>query len=821
MSKVIDKIVFSGIIFVLIFTQLAFGGVHVWAYSVFEIIVLILFFLFLLNQVVGQYRSSKRKGKKAVVTIQWVVTPLNIFFILIISFIVIQLIPLPSFIVKFISPLTFELKKYAYELKHVSNNDSIAWMNLSHYNFATCNELFKLLAYAALYFMVINSVRDQKRINILIYVFVGMGLFQVMYGIVQTYSGSQKIWWWTNNYYKGWVTGTYINRNHLAGFLEMLLPLCFGFVIANIKKSGSRQRYQDRSVSRIRRFKNWLFSGEEKPKIILFFFMGIVLGLGLLLAGSRGGIISFGISMFFMIFLFAFKDGYRKYGIVTACLCMLIMAYGLHIGIDKTLERFEHFGNLYNRFEIGESVVPMIKDFPILGTGWGNFMYMYPRYGLPMYSDRLILGNAHNDWLEMASEFGMIGAIIFFGALITFLVKSIRLWFRRKDSFATGLGVGVIFAVIAISIHSFFDFNMHIPANPMALSIILAVGFLSLHIDRHSNYDRFFFKTKSVSLNSRFPLIVIVIFVILSGFFMLNKITGHFAAEAYCSTELNSTLNRDRNPPLEDIKKAIEYDPSNAEYYYNIAHYYMRLPFETEELRIEHNEEIITNLEKAVLLNPVNGIYWYDLGVSYSFKGYEGNIYYSEWLPGVDKAFQMAEYLRPNDSSLLYKTALYWVFRSSRLPDEEGRDQRSEVAKGQKVRPARNALACEAGGGRRSERDRGRRSEVGGHPSEMRFAVTASISQGREGSGQLTREDGIRKFQELFKRSLKLNRRDWKKAVERVWEYYPDEKIVMGVIPKDDKGLSLKVKEWMLEKQGSDRETDFNQDQIEIIRRSP
>lgn len=460
----------------LIFTQLAFGGVHVWAYSVFEIIVLILFFLFLLNQVVGQYRSSKRKGKKAVVTIQWVVTPLNIFFILIISFIVIQLIPLPSFIVKFISPLTFELKKYAYELKHVSNNDSIAWMNLSHYNFATCNELFKLLAYAALYFMVINSVRDQKRINILIYVFVGMGLFQVMYGIVQTYSGSQKIWWWTNNYYKGWVTGTYINRNHLAGFLEMLLPLCFGFVIANIKKSGSRQRYQDRSVSRIRRFKNWLFSGEEKPKIILFFFMGIVLGLGLLLAGSRGGIISFGISMFFMIFLFAFKDGYRKYGIVTACLCMLIMAYGLHIGIDKTLERFEHFGNLYNRFEIGESVVPMIKDFPILGTGWGNFMYMYPRYGLPMYSDRLILGNAHNDWLEMASEFGMIGAIIFFGALITFLVKSIRLWFRRKDSFATGLGVGVIFAVIAISIHSFFDFNMHIPANPMALSIIPADG---------------------------------------------------------------------------------------------------------------------------------------------------------------------------------------------------------------------------------------------------------------------------------------------------------------------------------------------------------
>lgn len=728
MNKVIDKIVFSGIIFVLIFTQLAFGGVHVWAYSVFEIIVLILFLLFLINHIIGQYRTSKKSGNNSNIALQWVVSPLNIFIILIISLIVIQLIPLPSFLIKFISPLTFEVKKYAYEIKHASSDNSIAWMNLSHYNFATYNELFKLLSYFALYFIVINSVKDQKRINILIYVFVGMALFQVIYGIVQTYSGSQKIWWWTNTYGKGWVTGTYINRNHIAGFLEMMIPLCFGFVIANVKKTRSRQRYQEDSISRLKRFKNWVFSGEEKPKIVLFFFMGIILGLGLLSAGSRGGIISFGISMFFMIFLFAFKKGYRKYGIVAACLCMLILAYGLHIGIDKTLERFEHLGGIYNRLEIYESVVPMVKSFPVFGTGWGNFMYMYPRYALPEYSDRLILGNAHNDWLEMASESGMVGAIIFFGALFIYLFKSIRLWFRREDSYATGLGVGVIFAVISIGIHSFFDFNMHIPANPMALSVIMAIGFLSLHIDRHTNYDRFFFKTKSVSLNGRFSLIVLFIVLVLTGFLILNKITGHFAAEAYCSTELNSTLNRDKNPRLEDMKKAIEYDPSNVGYYDKLAHYYMKLPFETENTQIEINEEIITNMEKAISLNPVNGIYWYDLGVSYSYKGYEGKTYYSEWLPRVDRAFQMAEYLRPNDSSMLYKIGSYWVFRSS---------------------------------------------------------------------GQLTREEGVEKFQRLFKRSLKLNRRNWKKAVERVWEYYPDEKIVLGIIPEDDIELSLKVKEWI------------------------
>ncbi len=65
MSKAIDKIVFSGIIFVLIFTQLAFGGVHVWAYSAFEIIVFVLFFLFLLNQIVGQYIISSPCGYRS------------------------------------------------------------------------------------------------------------------------------------------------------------------------------------------------------------------------------------------------------------------------------------------------------------------------------------------------------------------------------------------------------------------------------------------------------------------------------------------------------------------------------------------------------------------------------------------------------------------------------------------------------------------------------------------------------------------------------------------------------------------------------------
>lgn len=106
------------------------------------------------------------------------------------------------------------------------------------------------------------------------------------------------------------------------------------------------------------------------------------------------------------------------------------------------------------------------------------------------------------------------------------------------------------------------------------------------------------------------------------------------------------------------------------------------------------------------------------------------------------------------------------------MAGDKGRDQKSKVGlkiEDEKVRRLEG------------EKDKRQRSEVSGQWSVV--------------SGQGT--EGIEKFQGLFKRSLELNKKNWKKAVERVWEYYPDEKIVLGVVPDDDEGLRVKVSEWI------------------------
>ena len=66
----------------------------------------------------------------------------------------------------------------------------------------------------------------------------------------------------------------------------------------------------------------------------------------------------------------------------------------------------------------------------------------------------------------------------------------------------------------------------------------------------------------------------------------------------------------------------------------------------------------------------------------------------------------------------------------------------------------------------------------------------------------LSRKKGIERFQELFKRSLQINPGRWQQAVERVWEYYPDDSIAVGIVPQDNKELIGKVMRYLVTLKG-------------------
>jgi len=98
-----DRIIKWGLIFLIIFTPLAFGTVHTWSYTLMELTVILLLLIWLLKLIVT---SKNPKG-----TSHFVRTPLNLPILLFVLLVLLQLLPLPPKAIKHLSPNTYNLYK--------------------------------------------------------------------------------------------------------------------------------------------------------------------------------------------------------------------------------------------------------------------------------------------------------------------------------------------------------------------------------------------------------------------------------------------------------------------------------------------------------------------------------------------------------------------------------------------------------------------------------------------------------------------------------------------------------------------------------------
>jgi O-antigen ligase len=125
----------------------------------------------------------------------------------------------------------------------------------------------------------------------------------------------------------------------------------------------------------------------------------------------------------------------------------------------------------------------MSSDFPIFGTGFGTFQYIYRKY--KTWDDLFLYKHAHNDYLEILSDLGLIGFLIVLVGIVLFLRKILLRWIERRDPYAKGITLGGVCGVFAILGHSLVDFNLHIPANALFLSIILGLIFNAVHLRKN------------------------------------------------------------------------------------------------------------------------------------------------------------------------------------------------------------------------------------------------------------------------------------------------------------------------------------------------
>jgi O-antigen ligase len=283
-----------------------------------------------------------------------------------------------------------------------------------------------------------------------------MGLF----AILQSASGAQRIYGVIDTP-GGTLFGPYVNRDHFAGLMEMLLPVAVLYI------AGRHERFSlEGSVWRI---------------------SALALALAsLLLSGSRGGLLALAAEVAMAAAILrraAARIGQRRRLAAAAAFALvagvLLFAYldpgwvarklGSVAYVDKTWKEWTG-----ERASMARDSLRMWRDHPLLGVGLGDFETAYPRY--QSISTDMWIDHAHNDYIEAAAETGLVGALLVLAALALFIHIVFRDWKNPFRSQAGWIRLGAAIGCCGMLVHSLVDFNLHIPANAAWFAVLAGIA---------------------------------------------------------------------------------------------------------------------------------------------------------------------------------------------------------------------------------------------------------------------------------------------------------------------------------------------------------
>ncbi len=438
--KFLNKIIETGLLVIIVFTPLAFGTVHVWAYTLFELAVLILMSIWIVKMIYnGEIKILKN--------------PLNYSILAFLCLIIFQLIPMPEGIIKLISPNTHQIYFDTITSLDFKNHIASSMMSFSLNPYATKIELYKMLAYIGVFYLIIENMITSRQIKKILMVIILTGFLVSLFGLIQHFTWNGKIYWFRELTHGGSPFGPFINRNNFAGYINLIIPISLSMFVME----------------------------KDKDKKILFGFMSIVMVVALFLSLSRGGIISFVCAMVFMGCLLLFKRSKNQKGVlILGCLLVCSLIYLAYIGIDPVLNRLVTLteGETYlnqGRMIVWGATLEIVKDFKILGAGLDTFETIFPHYQ-PLEVSKLYWLDAHNDYIQFAAETGVIGVLIG----LTFFIKLFKgVFFSLNDVRSMTFNyllIGLLTSIVAFMISIIFTFNSHIPANALLFTIVIAIA---------------------------------------------------------------------------------------------------------------------------------------------------------------------------------------------------------------------------------------------------------------------------------------------------------------------------------------------------------
>lgn len=439
-----------GLIVAVAVAVLDFGGTTPLGYTLIEGIVVLLFFVLLFHQT--------RNGR--------IDLPVPLALFVLILWVLIQMVPVPRQFVEWCSPARALFAPSGQIAGHVS------WVALSIYRRQTAMALAKLLAYSGALVLAAFTYNSQERKSALIRALILLGCFESAYGIFQYLTGYQKIFTYTKQAYLEEATGTFINHNHFAGFVELVLPWVVAYLYFQLRPKGSvTPSFGSRSGSSS--------SIATRQTAYIYLLLVVVILLGIIFSRSRMGIVSALLSLIFMAAVAQIRERNKALVGITLAVLAASLAYAAWIGLGPVLARYEELerGGISQegRVSLWKGGIRIIRNNPVFGTGLGTFEYAFNPYQDTFM--QLKVEHLHNDYLEFASELGLPGVVLLFGPIFYLLGKMIVVIASDRSRYRRSILLGCIGSVVGLLTHSLADFNLQVPANALVFAVVLGLGY--------------------------------------------------------------------------------------------------------------------------------------------------------------------------------------------------------------------------------------------------------------------------------------------------------------------------------------------------------
>lgn len=573
------QITYTLYLLVLIFAPLAFGTVELWSICFMEVATLTAASLFFLQRTFY---------KKHLLTI-----PGFLPLLLLLIFIVLQLIPLPPIVIQVISPSTFAAYEPVLSLK-----ESI-WIPLSIHPKATIQEFFRILSYSLFYFLTIQLLSRRNYLKRTLYTVIGLATAIAFLAILQKVGSPDKIYWIRNVPDNASPFGPWINPNQFAGYMEMMAPLALGLFLFYRPRLVGEESLRSKVVA--------IFTLPSTNVYMLIGFASCLMALSVFISLCRGGILT--ITLAFLVFILLYHIKRPRYGrtalvIIACCVVLGVSWFGWETIVAEFNRGINPYGELTDgRFSIWQDSLRIFQSFFLFGTGFGTFIDIYPSYASFAFSG--IVDHAHNDYLELLTDGGVIGFSLTACFVLSVLHHGWKKLKVRGDHFAVLTSIGSMTGIIAMLMHSVTDFNMHNGADGLYFFFLCGLLVATVNIRYEYFKTKTLLKTADQNVNAIALSCVTIVCFVTSGIqFGVLRAQNLFnsISDIYVSKHLNPPL---QNLILNKLDRSITFDPIEYFYHYRLG----------ELNNTFHNPNALGNFVNAARRNPMKGTTLQQIGL--------------------------------------------------------------------------------------------------------------------------------------------------------------------------------------------------------------